>query len=79
MQQKLPVRTITPISGSSRASVMQRMISSIVSGRNAFLFSGLLIVICASHPAQTSTHHCSNLAEGVAVNADVQHHQQSEM
>ena len=52
--------------GSSRASVMQRMISSIVSGRKAFLFSGLLMVICASHPAQTSTHRCTNLAAGNA-------------
>ena len=73
------MRTMTPMSGSSRASVMQRMISSIVSGRKAFLFSGLLMVICASHPAQTSTHRCSDLAEGNAEYADVQNHQQNEI
>lgn len=46
----LPVRIMTPIAGSSRASDMQRMISSMVSGRKAFLLSGLLIVICMSNP-----------------------------
>jgi hypothetical protein len=43
--EERPVRMTTPMLGSSLASVKQRIISSVVCGRKAFLFSGRLIVI----------------------------------
>ncbi len=54
------------MAGSSLASDMQRMISSIVNGLKAFLLSGLLIVICMSKP-ENDTHQFWYIVEVVSM------------